>query len=265
MPAKTDVYITDGMGSDPTALERGAGPAGRTLIRVMDRAVSMQTSTITRYVDFLRSRHPDHSPAEIQQLLDRHFRTMATGSGAGVGATAMVPGIGFLLGAAAVSAESVVFLDAAAFYTVASAYLRGADITEPERRRALILVVLLGSQGNALTDILAGDLEEGGHTVPPVRAISRFSITRLGEVNNRMMRLALKQVTKKMSASWIGKIMPFGIGAVIGSVTNRRLATKVINNTMESLGAPPAEFTTPAPAKAEVKEPREGFLARFRR
>lgn len=265
MPPKADSYITDGMGSDPQSLERSAGPAGRMLIKAMDRAVSMQTSTISRYVDFLRSQHPDHSPAQIQDLLNKHFRTLATGSGAGVGASAMIPGIGFLTGAAAISAESVLFLDAAAFYTVASAYLRGVDISEPERRRALILVVLLGSKGNALTDILAGDLKEGSRTLPPVSTISRFSVARLGEVNNRMMRMALKQVTKKMGASWVGKIMPFGIGAVIGSVANRRLATKVIANAAESLGPLPAQFTTPAPAKGSVKEPKAGFLKRFRR
>lgn len=265
MPVKDGVIITDGISSDPQALERGAGVGGRALIKVMDRAVSMQTSAIERYVDYLRSQKPEATPAQIQQLMDKHFRTLATGSGAGVGATAMIPGIGFLTGAVAISAESVVFLDAAAFYTVSSAYLRGVDVNEPERRRALILVVLLGSKGNALTDVFAGDMKADSGRLPSISTISRFSVSRLGEVNNRMMRMALKQVTKKMSASWLGKIMPFGIGAVIGSIVNRKLAGKVINNAAESLGAPPAQFSTPAPAKNSRKAPRTPFRKRFRK
>ncbi|MGP6173520.1 hypothetical protein [Corynebacterium sp. A21] len=265
MPLKNNVIITDGISSDPQALERSAGAGGRALIKVMDRAVSMQTSVIERYVNYLRSQKPEATPAQIQQLMDKHFRNLATGSGAGVGATAMVPGIGFLTGAVAISAESVVFLDAAAFYTVSSAYLRGVDITEPERRRALILVVLLGSKGNALTDIFAGDMKEGSVGLPSVSTISRFSVARLGEVNNRLMRIALRQVTKKMGASWLGKIMPFGIGAVIGSIANRKLAGKVINNAAESLGAPPAQFSAPAPAKNSIKAPKIAFLRRFRK
>lgn len=254
MAKKRNQTITDGIGSDPEALARKTSPAGRALIKSLDRAVKMQASTIERYIDFLRSRNPEASPAEIQRLLDKHFRNLATGTGAGVGATAAVPGIGFFLGAAAISAESLVFLDAAAFYTVASAHLRGVDIRDPERRRALILVILLGSKGSAIADTLVGDLE-GTKKLPSAAALSRFSAGRLTEVNSRLMRVALKQLTKKMGASWLGKMVPFGIGAVLGTIANRKLAGRVIANAQTSLGAPPANFTSPAPDPDEVEVP----------
>lgn len=260
MPHNPDGIITDGIGSDPAALERNAGPTGRALIKALDRAVGVQAGTIERYVSFLRSRSPEAGPAEIQRQLDKHFLRLATGTGAGVGAAAAVPGIGFITGAAAVGAESLVFLDAAAIYTVASAHVRGVDIQDPERRRALILIVLLGSKGSAVSDVLVGDLgsEQSGN-LPSITAVSRFSASRLTEVNSRLLRIALKRVGKKLGASWFGKILPFGVGAVLGTIANRKLANRLIRNAGESLGTPPAAFDTPAPAKGSIKEPKNPF------
>lgn len=267
MPPKkdADAIITDGVGSDPVALERNAGPAGRALITALDRAVGVQAGTIERYVSFLRSRNPDASPAQIQRLVDKHFRNLSTSTGAGVGATAAIPGIGFFTGAAAVGVESLVFIDTAAVYTVTSAHIRGVDIRDPERRRALILIVLLGSKGSAITDVMVGDLAKENKNLPSISAVSRFSTSRLTELNSRLLRMAVKKTTRKLGASWFGKIMPFGIGAVIGSVANRKLAKRMIANAHETLGAPPAEFDTPAPAKGAIPEPKNPFRRRNRK
>lgn len=51
--------------------------------------------------------------------------------------------------------------------------------------------------------------------------------------------------------------MPMGVGAVLGTVANRKLASKVVNNTNESLGPLPATFSSPAPSKDSVPEPTE--------
>lgn len=241
--------ITDGLGSDPKAVEAKAGRAGRILMKALDRAVSVQSSSIEKYVDRLRRKNPEASPQEIQRILDRHFLTVAGGSGAGAGAAAAVPGIGFFTGAAAIAGESVLFLDEVAVYTIASAYLRGVDIRDPERRRALILLVLLGAKGSAIVDTVVGDL---GKTkgLPTVATMSRFSAPTLGTLNNRLLRTALRQVTRKSRWAWLGKIMPLGIGAVAGTVANRRLAKRAIANARESLGTPPAHFpptTDPEP------------------
>lgn len=236
--------LIDGLGSDPEALERNVGPAGRILISALDKAVSIQSSAISGYVDFLRKRNPEDSPAQIQELIDKHFLRIATGSGAGAGAAAAIPGIGFFTGAAAIGAESVVFLDAAAWYTMASAHLRGIDISDTERRKALILVALLGAQGSAVVDAFVGDV---GNTkgVPAISTVARFSAPKLTEVNNRLIRTALKQLTKRFRRAWLGKIMPLGIGAVAGTIANRKLSKSVIANARESLGVVPARFAAP--------------------
>nr|WP_257181361.1 hypothetical protein [Corynebacterium cystitidis] len=236
--------ILDAIGTDARTveeLENNAGPIGRALINAVDKAVHIQGGTIKRYVDRLRRKNPDASPAELQKIMDKHFLTTVSGTGAGAGAAAAIPGIGFFTGAAAVAGESVVFLDFAAVYTVASAYLRGVDISDPERRRALVLVVLLGSKGTAIVEALVGDAATG---VPLVSNLSRFSAPKLKQVNNRLMRFALKRVTRRFATAWIGKLLPLGLGAVAGTLVNRKLANNVIDNVTENLGATPTNFLT---------------------
>lgn len=238
--------ITDGINSDPQAVEAKSGSSGRLLIGALDRAVSIQSGAIIAYVERLRRKNPDASPQELQTKIDKHFAYLATGSGAGAGAAAAVPGIGFFTGAAAIGAESLVFLDAATWYTMASAHLRGVDISEKERRKALILIVLLGAKGTAIVDTLVGDVSKGSG-LSTVAAMARFSAPKLTEVNNRLMRTALKSVSKKFRRAWLGKIMPLGIGAVLGTLANRKLAKAVIANSRESLGPLPRDFGTPGP------------------
>lgn len=248
----TDNSITDALGSDPSTLEERAGVTGRMFITALDRAVQMQTSGIENYVKWVRGNNPTASPAEVQEIMDKHFKNLAGGAGGTAGATAAVPGIGFVTGAAAIGAESLVFIDTAAFYTMASAHLRGVDIRNSERRRALILVALLGSSGSAVIDAFVGDLSktEPGSTAS---LVARFSAPKLGEINNRLGRMAMKKVTGTLRKAWLGKIMPLGIGAVLGAVANRKMADKVIENTRSSMGPLPTEFTTPAPSPDEAQ------------
>ena len=230
--------FTDAVNSDPSSIEENAGWGGKLLIPALDRAVHMQTGAIEAYVARLRRKHPDHSPQQIQEIMDGHLKKIATGSGASVGLAAAVPGIGFLTGALAVSAESLVFLDAVAFYTMASAHLRGVDISHPERRRALILVVLLGSQGTALVDAAVGDISKKRKI--PAANISRFSISGLADVNSRLLRMAIKRLGRRFRGAWLGKILPLGVGAVVGTLANRKLASRAITNVSQSLGPLPA-------------------------
>lgn len=252
--AEAPESVTDGLGSDPAALEQNASKAGKILISALDRAAAIQAGTITRYIDFLRSRHPEASPAELQGMVDKHFLRLVSGSGGTVGAASALPGVGFIAGAAAISAESLLFLDAAAFYTMASAKIRGVDISNSERRRGLILLVLLGSKGTAIVDTIIGDTA-GFAGLPSAASLARLSTTRMQTVNNRLLSTALKQAKKRIRVAWLGKLMPLGIGAAIGLFTNRKLAKRFINNARDSLGVLPAHFDSTAPAKEEVSEP----------
>lgn len=238
--------IEEALREDPTQLEKDAGPLGRAFIGAVDKAVQLQTSTIRTYVNWLRRQNPDATPAEIQKLMDKHLKNTVTGTGAGVGAAAAVPGIGLFSGAAAVAGESVLFLDLAAFYAVASAYLRGEDIDDPERRRALVLSLLMGTKGLAIVDAMLGD--DAGK-IPGKSTLAKFSGPTLANTNNVLERIAMRSMRKSLRRAWLGKLMPLGIGAVAGTTANRKLADGVIGNVQSGLGAVPAGFATPLPEK----------------
>ena len=238
--------IDEALREDPTQLEKDAGPLGRAFIGAVDKAVQLQTSTIRTYVDWLRRQNPDATPAEIQKLMDKHLKNTVTGTGAGVGAAAAVPGIGLFAGAAAVAGESVLFLDLAAFYAVASAYLRGEDISDPERRRALVLSLLMGTKGLAIVDAMLGD--DAGK-IPGKSTLAKFSGPTLANTNNVLERIATRSIRKTLRRAWLGKLMPLGIGAIAGTTANRKLADGVIDNVQSGLSAMPAAFASPLPEK----------------
>ncbi len=61
-----------------------------------------------------------------------------------VGALATVPGIGTLSALSAAAAETVAFLEATAFFVLTMAVAHGIPAEHRERRRALVLSVLVG-------------------------------------------------------------------------------------------------------------------------
>ncbi|QMV85036.1 hypothetical protein HW450_11995 [Corynebacterium hindlerae] len=249
----TNPVITDALSSDAATLKENAGISGRMLIDGLDHAVRIQTSAVEGYVRWVRGNNPDATPAQIQLELDKHFKRLATGSGGAAGLASALPGVGFVTGAAAVGAESLVFLDAAALYTAASAHLRGVDIRDPERRRALILVVILGAPGTALVDTLLGDIGTGKDANVAAR-INRATIPGLSTINAQLMKMARARLTKRIRNMWIGKLLPLGVGLVVGTVANRKLADQVIKNTRESMGPIPGDFLQPLPQKEPKKQ-----------
>lgn len=249
--------VTDAVGSAPEALERDAGKLGTVLIQTLDKAMHWQTSAVTGYVEKLHKSKPNQSPAEVQKRIDAHFLNIVTGTGGAAGGAALIPGIGFFTGMAAAAGESLFFLDAAAWHALASASLRGIDITEPERRRSLILVSMSGSAGTALiASAFGGESLRKKAKVDTTAMISRMGIPQLGSVNKLLIKAAKKRLLKNARLALIGKIMPLGIGAVLGATANRKLGNSLINSTRSSLGPLPTDWTDFEKARisAEKKE-----------
>lgn len=246
--------IDDARAEDMGSLEEEAGPAGRAFIAAVDKAVDLQSGAIRAYVHWLRRQEPEQSPAEIQHTMDKHFKNAVSATGAGVGAAAAVPGVGLITGAAAVAGESVVFLDLAAFYTLASMYLRDVDIDDKVRRRAGVLTVLMGAQGVAIVDTLLGADRAQPRDLASKNVLTRFAGPGLAEANGILSRVAMKSFTKRFRRAWIGKMLPLGLGAIAGTAANRKLADHLMDNIAVALGTPPANFLSPLPEKPEKEE-----------
>lgn len=235
----------------PEELEENASRVGRTFITGLDRAVHLQSGFIKAYVDWLRRSNPSASPADIQAMMDKHFITAASGTGAGAGGAAAVPGVGFITGTAAIAAESLLFVDMAAVYTVGSAYLRGEDISDAERRRAIVLLALSGSQGAAIVDTLVGPEAQ---KLPTRKSLAKFTGPTLNQANNMMTRAVTTSIKRRLRRMWLGKLMPLGIGVIAGVTANRALAKTVMKNTEKNLGAAPAQFTCELPPESHEEE-----------
>lgn len=230
-----EIVVTDYLNSDSTAVLAETGPVAKILVAALDRAAGIQSGVIVKYVEWLKRKNPTASPTEIQRLLDRHFLFTVTGSGAGAGTAAALPGLGFFTGAAAVSAESLLFLDAAAFYSLSSAYLRGIDIADKERRKAIVLLAVLGAEGTILADASLNGKN-------PVNVLKKSTGARLTEFNSYLFKLAMKRISKSVRLAWLGKLMPLGVGAVLGSIANRKIGKNLVDHISDGLGQLPSSF-----------------------
>ena len=130
----------------PAKLDDDPSVAARALSQIIERGARVQAPAVKAYVDRLREHNPNASPAEIVGKLENHYLAAVMASGAAVGSAAAFPGIGTLVAMSAVAGETVVFLEATAVFVLAVAEVHGIPAAHRERRRALVLAVLVGEE-----------------------------------------------------------------------------------------------------------------------
>ena len=216
-----------------------SGPAAAVVTAALRRAIRGQAGAARAYVRQLRRAHPDESPARIRERLDSRFLTAVTASGAAVGAAAAVPGIGTVVAFGAVGAESLVFLEAAAFYTMAVAEVHGIDVREGEHEELLVMTVMLGASGTAILANAVGPSGGAGSL-----ASRSLHVPGLKEINRRMLRRFVRKFAVKRAGLAVGKLAPAGLGAAVGGWGNRRLGRTVVETADATFGAPPTAWPT---------------------
>lgn len=228
--------VDNSLGAEAQELLKDDDKFGSMIMSGLQKAVEIQSSTVEKYVNSVRKRNPDAPVDEIQTILDKHFMRLVQGTGAGAGAASAIPGVGFFTGVAAIGAESLVFVEAAAWYFLASAHNRGIDLSTKERRMAVVLLVLNGAKGSALVDTLVQDIGNG-KGLPTATALTRFSAPSLSGINGRLMNMFIKNMSKRMRWMWVSKLVPFGIGAALGAMANRKLGQQMVKHTRNQIPA----------------------------
>jgi len=217
--------------------------AAKVLSQIIERGARVQGPAVEAYVDRLRDHYAGATPADIVGKLDKHYMAAVMASGAAVGSTAAFPGIGTLVAMSAVAGETVVFLEATAVYVLAVAEVHGIPAEHRERRRALVLAVLVGDDSkHAVADLLGPGRTSGawlsdGAATLPLPAVS--------QLNSRLMRYFVKRYTLKRGAITFGKLLPVGIGAVVGGVGNRMMGKKIVAHAHTAFGDPPPRWPSP--------------------
>lgn len=213
------------------------GLAARLLSAGIARSARIQRPALDAYLSRLRSADPDAAPADIVAKLEKHYLATVTGSGAAVGAAAAVPAIGTLVALATVAGETGVFLEATAFFALAVAEVYGIPIENTERRRALVLAVLVGDDGKRAVADLLGPGRTGGAWLS--QGAATLPLPSVSDLNRRLMRYFVKRYTLRRGVLAFGKLLPVGLGAVIGAVGNRMMGRKIVGNARTAFGAPP--------------------------
>lgn len=224
----------------PATTDENPSAAAKVLSAIIERGARVQGPAIKAYVDRLRSHNPNATPAEIVSKLEKHYLAAVMASGAAVGSAAAFPGIGTLAAMSAVAGETVVFLEATSVYVLAVAEVYGIPAEHRERRRALVLAVLVGEDSkHAIADLLgpgrtSGSWVADGAATLPLPAVS--------QLNSRLLKYFVKRYTLKRGAIAFGKLLPVGIGAVVGGVGNRLMGKRIVANARKAFGTPPSRW-----------------------
>ena len=236
-----------------------AGSAEHPLgVRMLDRALAIQRPVVVAHLRSIRLRHPDATTSEIARMLERRYLTAVTSSGAAVGASAVVPGIGTGVTLALSGVETAGFLEATALFAQSMAELHGIPVDNPDRARALVLTLMMGKEGVDLVSQLASQV--AGKGVPRdkywgelvTKTLPRAAV---GPLVDRLKTSFVRQFAAKGGASVIGKALPFGVGAAVGGAGNNILGRRVLVNARRGFGAPPLEY----PRELEPKEGADRF------
>ncbi len=227
----------------------GLPPAGSdehpVIIRMLDRVLAIQRPVVVAHLRSIRLRHPNATTVEIVRILERRYLAAVTTGGAAVGATAVVPGITTGITLALSGVETVGFLEATTLFAQSVAEVHGIPVSDPERARALVLTLMLGKEGVDLVAQLAGQAAGKGVTRDKywgelvTKTIPRAA---LGPIVDRLKNMFVRSFAARGGASFIGKALPFGIGAAVGGAGNNILGRRVLVGSRRAFGLPPLEL-----------------------
>ncbi|CAN5542065.1 hypothetical protein BH10ACT7_BH10ACT7_12410 [soil metagenome] len=228
------------------------------MVRGIDRLLTVQRPAVLAHIRSIRRGRPNASPEEIIRTLERRYLAAVTTGGALVGASATIPAIGTGTSLVLSGVETAGFLEASALFAQSVTEVHGIVVDDPDRARALVMTMVLGTAGSDLVKQLAGQVAGTG----PVR--SKFwgemvtkSLPRavMGPIADRIKKTFMKKFAVAQGTNVVGRLIPFGIGAVVGGGGNHLLGRQIVRTSREGFG--PAPETFPVWLDPVVKAPKQ--------
>ena len=189
---------------------------------LIDTALKVQTPLARAYVDRLRERHPDATTHQLMGMVTARFTNLMTATGAGIGGVAALPGLGTAAAVGLTVGEGVSFAEACAFVTLSAAEIHDVDMTDDGTRRLVLVAVLSGEHG---TEIVAKALGKQGLQWNAVLGGGGGFLPNL--VTKQVSRYVRRRVISRTGRLWFLRLLPFGLGAIIGGVGARTVARSV--------------------------------------
>jgi hypothetical protein len=107
----------------------------------------------------------------------------------------------------------------------------------PERRRTLVLAVVMGQSGQEALRKITGKSGDWAQDIT-----NTLPLTRLGPLNSSLSRWFIKRFVVRQSVLALGRALPLGIGLVIGAVGNLVIARAIIRAADQAFGPAPAQW-----------------------
>jgi hypothetical protein len=246
----------------------------------MYQAISVQRPVVVEYLKSLRREKPNATPAEILKELERRYVATVTITSTGVGASAAIPAVGTGIALTLGVADLLFFYETSALYVLAATELHGIEVRDAERARPLVFGMLLGEKSQSKVAKIVMQAAGAGSINTARSVAARTVATRgvgkalpqgWGEVLTQQLpdsalaplatvlaRQALK-AGGKVAGRTLGKVLPFGIGAVIGGVGSYTFGRDVVKAVHLAFPMPPVvfpdavvDFTKPEPGVVPV-------------
>lgn len=230
---------------------------GRMSVTGFDRLLTTQRPVVLGHIRGIRKRHPHAGPARVIQILEKRYLAAITTGGAGVGAAAVIPGVGTGISLALSGAETVGFLETTALFAQSVTEIHGIAVTDPDRARTIVMAMMLGTSGADLVRNLAA--QATGKGIPQTKFwgdVIGKNVPQafVAPIADRMRKAFIGRFTRNTATGAVGRLLPFGIGAVVGGTANNMLGRKVVTSSRLAFGPPPDVF--PPNLEPRVKPPR---------
>ena len=225
------------------------------LTNALDTVLRLQRPLALSMVKKLRAAHPHETPEQILRRLDRQYLRDVTAIGGVTGASAFVPGIGTVtsMGLSALAVGG--YLERTALYAQAVAELHGVNVKDPDLARSMVMAIMLGEEGSQLMNTVL--LQTGKATGVSGRwgmLLGGKSSGKMFSVERAIRNMFIKRFLTRQIGAFLGRALPFGVGAVVGGGANYGLGKDVVKNTREAFGDAPPFF--PLELMVEPRAPK---------
>lgn len=194
-------------------------PYGKLMVTAVERAVVQRWDTSKA-----RAAATPGSQDERIRAVRSRFRKELITLGAAAGGSAAVPGLGTMAAVGLTASEIAWTATRATDMILTVAAIHGHTNATPEERKAWTLAIFAFEEDAAASYAdLAKDLDKRGvgHRGPLPTGL-------LDKVNGRLGRYVIAKYGARRGALVMGKLLPFGIGAVIGGAANHTMVNSVI-------------------------------------
>lgn len=232
---------------DPVSAD---GIRGQRVLDLLDKAIDSQTPLVRKNVARARQRNPESTPAQVLRNLERMYVSALTGTGAAVGGAAAAPAVGTAVALALSAGEALSSLELSVLFALSIAEVHGVPIDEIERRRTIVMGIMLGGTGSTTIARIAE--RTGQHW--GVQVVAKVPVETLRQINKILGQNFITKYGTKQGIIVLGRVVPFGIGAVIGGGANAALAALSVRAGRRAFGPPSPSWPSPVDSAPPVSE-----------